>query len=100
MIKYCNKRLRIQDNKEYYTNIFNHEKSVKMCSSDKIYKIEVREATSNEETPYFGWLDLEGNIPFIFPNIILLEVCFTYGSKAEVEANKGRVIRVFIKEVN
>lgn len=99
MIKYCHKRLREQDGKEYYHDIFNNELSVKIFSEDKIYKIDVREAKPDEETPYVGWLDNEGNIVLIFPNRILLEVCFTYGTKAEEERGNGKVIRVFIKEI-
>lgn len=101
MIRYCTKRLRIQDGKEYYTNIFSHEKAVKMCtnSSEKILKVDVREAKNDEETPYVGWLDSEGNISLIFPNLTLLEVCFPYGTKAEIERGRGRIIRVIIKEI-
>ena len=101
MIKFCNKRLRYQDGIEYYTNIFTNEKSVKMCnnSPEKIYKIDVREAKEDEETPYVGWLYPDGNISMIFPNRILLEICFPYGTKAETEHGNGRVIRIIIKEV-
>lgn len=98
MIKYCIKELREQDGKIYYKNIFSSEKAVLMCSSSKIYKIDVREAEDNEETPYVGWITSEGNIDFIFPHLTLLEVCFPYGSKAEELSGKGRVIRVKIDE--
>ena len=102
MIKFSNKRRRIQDNKDYYTNIFSHEKAVKMCnnSPEKIYKIDIREATEDEETPYVGWLYPDGTISFIFPNRVLLEVCFPYGTKAETEMGKGKVIRIVIKEID
>ena len=102
MIKYCTKELREQDGKIYYKNIFSSEKSVLMClclsSPKKIFKIDVREAKEDEETPYVGWLDSEGNIDFIFPNLTLLEVCFPYGTKAEERCGKGKIIRVKIGE--
>ncbi len=98
MIKYCIKELREQDGKIYYKNIFPSEKAVLMCSSSKIYKIDVREAKDGEETPYVGWLDSEGNIDFIFPHLTLLEVCFPYGSKAEELRGRGKIIRVKIDE--
>lgn len=98
MIKYCTKELREQDGKIYYKNIFPSERTVLMCSTKKIYKIDVREAKDGEETPYVGWLDPEGNINFIFPNLILLEVCFPYGSKAEELHGRGKIIRVKIDE--
>jgi len=100
MIKYCTKRLREQDGKEYYTNIFSHEKSVRMCTntSEKIFKIDVREAKNDEQTPYVGWLDSEDNISFIFPNLVLLEVCFPYGTKPEIICGRGRIVKVIIEE--
>ncbi len=104
MIKYCTKRLREQDNKEYYSNIFSSDKAVKMCmynlSAESIYKINVSEASPDEETPYVGWLEPDGNINFIFPNLVLLEVCFPYGTKPEIALGKGKIIRVFIEEIN
>jgi len=101
MIKYCTKRLRNQDGIEYYTNIFNNDRSVRMCisSPEKIYKIDVKEATKDEETSYVGWLDSEGNISFIFPNLVLLEVCFPYGTKPEIELGRGKIIKIVIKEI-
>ena len=100
MIKYCTKELREQDGKIYYKNIFPSEKAVLMCVSPpkKIYKIDVREARGDEETPYVGWFDSEGNIDFIFPHLTLLEVCFPYGSKAEELRGRGKIIRVKIDE--
>lgn len=98
MIKYCTKELREQDGKIYYKNIFSSEKAVSMCSKEKIRKINVREAKDGEDTVYVGWLDSEGNIDFIFPNLILLEVCFPYGSKTEEKLGRGKVIRVKIDE--
>lgn len=90
--------MREQDGKIYYKNIFPSEKAVLMCSSSKIYKIDVREAKDDEETPYVGWLDSEGNIDFIFPHLTLLEVCFPYGSKAEELLGRGKIIRIKIDE--
>jgi hypothetical protein len=100
MIKYCIKELREQDGKIYYKNIFSSEKTVLMCLSSpkKIYKIDVREAREDEETPYVGWLSSEGDINFIFPHLTLLEICFPYGSEAEELSGKGKVIRVKIDE--
>jgi len=103
MIKYCTKELREQDGKYYYKNILSSKRTVELyltLSSPKpIYKIDVREAKETEETSYVGWLDNEGNIDYVYPNRVLLEVCFQYGTKVETEYGKGRVIRIFIKEI-
>lgn len=101
MIKYCTKELREVDGKYYYKNCFSSEKTVRMCSKEKVHKVNVREASPEEETPYVGWLKLkpEGDIDFIFPNLTLLEVCFPYGTKAEAERGRGKVIRVKIEEL-
>lgn len=99
MIKYCTKELRQVDGKFYYKNCFSSEKAVRMCSSEKIHKVNVREAFPEEDTPYVGWLKPEGDIDFIFPNLTLLEVCFPYGTKAEAEKGRGKVIRVKIEEL-
>ena len=101
MIKYCTKRLREQDGKNYYTNVFNNSLSVRIFlnKGEKIYKIDVRKAKDNEETPYVGWMKPDGSISNIFPNRILLEVCFPYGTKAATEHGDGKVIKVFIKEI-
>lgn len=99
MLKYCSKRIREQDGLTYFTNIFKSEMQVRMCTSDTIYKIDVREAKENEDTPYYGWLEPNGDISLIFPSMILLEVCFPYGTKAKEQRGRGKVIKVTITEV-
>lgn len=101
MINYCTKTLREQDNTVYYTDIHPHILSTKMDSGNKeeIYKINIREAKPDENTPYVGWLDNEENISLIFRNIILFKVCFPYGYEAEEKRGNGKMIRIFIEEI-
>ena len=101
MRNYCSKRLREQDGKIYYVNIQPSIMQIKMCvdSNTDIYEIDIKEARSNEDTPYWGWLYPDGKISMVFHSKILVEVCFTYGTKIEEEAGKGKLIQIVINEI-
>lgn len=75
MIRYCIKRFRVQDGITYYTT------------------------ESDAETPYFGWLDNEGKINYVFPSFVLLDICFPYGVLAEEKTGRGKIIKVIISEI-
>ncbi len=100
VIKYCVKRRREQDGKTYYTNIFSHIKQVEMCieKHEKIYEIDVNETKEINEDSYYGWLEPEGDISYVYPHLALVSVCFTYGYEAEEKRGRGKVIRVKIEE--
>lgn len=99
---YATKLFRVQDNKYYFHNIFHRLLSAAMCADvgEKIYQIEVREATPEEETPYYAWKRNNGNIEMIFPSKIQVEVCFPYGIKMASLNGGGHLINVCIREIN
>lgn len=102
-IQYCVKRFREQDGKTYYMDIFSHIKTVQMCvgKNEKIYEIDVSETKEIDENSYYGWIysDNDGKILFIYPVLSLVDICFTYGYKAEEKSGRGRLIRVKIEEI-
>lgn len=104
MIRYCLKVFREQDGKTYYMYIFSDPRSVKeyMLKPEPIYKIDVREATEDEKdmTPYYGFLDNEGEIKNIYPAFDLFDMCYPYGVRAEEKAGKGKIIKVMITEIS
>jgi hypothetical protein len=56
--------------------------AVKMCCDKKeqIKTISIREAQPEELEDAWGWYDLKRNkLVFIYPRLILLEMCFPYG---------------------
>ena len=101
MINYCTRRFHKIDKVNYYKNIYPSILQVQMCidKSEIIYKIDVREAKENEKTPYCGWLENDGKITMIYEHITLFKICFPYEYEAEEKRGKGKMIKVFIKEV-
>ena len=70
---------------------FGNEWYVKACGGDPI---PVR-MTERKDGEYYGWIDRDEDSPvMIWPSRRLFEMCFTYGSKIEVEKGQGRVIRL------
>lgn len=54
----------------------------------------------DEAGDYFTWWDSEKDtFNFTAPAEVLVEVCFAYGSKAEEERGRGRLIRCRIERV-
>ena len=104
MIRYCLKVFREQDGKTYYMYIFSDPRSVKeyMLKPEPIYKIDVREAAEDEmsATPYYGFLDNDGEIKNIYPTFGLFDMCYPYGARAEEKAGKGKIIKVIITEIS
>ena len=101
MIRYCTRKFHEIDKINYYQNIYPSILQVQMCidKSEIIYKIDVREAKENEETPYYGWLENNDNITMICEHILKFKVCFPYGYEAAEKRGQGKMIKVFIEEV-
>ena len=47
---------------------------------------------------YHGWIDTGKTVPEMIHHKKIFEICFAYGSAAEVERGRGRVVKLDIKE--
>lgn len=101
MQQYCTKTWMHYGEIPYYTNIYPSVEQVRMCTdhAETIYAVDVKEASESDNTPYWGWLDNDGNISMVYPRFISFEICFPYGVKAEELKGEGRATRVFITEI-
>jgi hypothetical protein len=71
--------------------------AVKMCGAEDIRRIKL---TVDPEGDYWGWWDAEKDkFAMIYPNRILLTICFPYGVQAAEEAGQGKAMRFNIEEV-
>jgi hypothetical protein len=68
--------------------------------SEPIVKVDVHEvAEDSPDGTHWGWLDSDDRDPtMIYPHRGMLEMCFPYGSKVEIERGKGRVVRLAVTE--
>ena len=68
---------------------------------DPIFEVEVVEIAPDDETGrYWGWIEMGESEPlFSAPHRGMLEMCFPYGSKAEADRDKGRVVRLDVRPV-
>jgi len=65
---------------------------VKMCGDEPVVPVNV---VIDSEGTYFGWQDTGSDyIAMIYHHLGLLEMCFPYGSKAEIAAEKGNIVRL------
>lgn len=66
-----------------------------------IVEVDVLEvADDSPDGTHWGWIDAKKTEPsMIWPRRGLFEMCFAYGSKAEVDRGKGRVVRLAVVEV-
>ena len=98
-------------------NFYPHPDLVKMCGHEDVYKVKVVEVEavpdvhavlSDRHTgelkeigrSYYAWWDEEEQ-QFLFtaPNLHCVEICFPYGSKAEMEKGRGQVYRVSVEVI-
>jgi hypothetical protein len=54
----------------------------------------------DSEGPYRGWIGTTDTYPqMVFGHPSLFRMCFPYGPQAEVEAGRGRIVRLRIREI-
>ena len=55
----------------------------------------------DDDGDYWGWMQNGGEYPeFIFHVRMAFEMCFTYGPQAEVDAGRGRIVRLAVMPAN
>lgn len=54
--------------------------------------------TEDPTGDYLGWIDVEDTDPTMIHRKEIFDMCFPYGSAAEVEAGRGRVVPLRIEE--
>ena len=69
--------------------------------SKPIVEVDVTEVAEDDPAAtHWGWLRANDDTPvMIYPREVLFRVCFPYGVQAEVDAGKGRVVRLAVTEV-
>lgn len=88
----------MNDRDGMFYHIFETLVQIKMCgySYGEIHVIKFEESPDGE---YWAWRATgETDFHMIYPHEILFNICFAYGVQAEVDAGKGRVVRLKVKE--
>lgn len=69
---------------------------------DPILEVDVAEVAEDDlAATHWGWMETGSTEPeMIYPRKFLLSMCFHYGVQAEVDAGRGRVVRLAVTEVD
>lgn len=54
--------------------------------------------TESENGKFLGWIDTGTETPCMIWHEKIFEICFPYGSKAEVDLGRGKVVRLEIRK--
>lgn len=67
-----------------------------------ILEVNVVEVADDDPTAtHWAWIRANDTEPImIYPREVLFRICFPHGVKAEVEAGKGRAVRLAVTEVD
>lgn len=90
-----------QKREKRYSGFFTHKIHFATSGPDPILAMKLTVITSEDATEddYWAWWDSEtDSVRHVWPREFLVEMCFPYGSKAESERGRGRVIRVRVEE--
>jgi len=87
----------------WMTYFFQTVRSVKMCMDDRrpfpILEVVVEEGTDTPDS-YWGWWDSERQaFNIVFARKLLVEICFPYGSKAEEDRGRGKLLPVNVRVI-
>ena len=100
MINYCKIISRHNEPGIHYIDIYPSAIQVGMCiePGTLIHQINVTKTDNPTDESYWAWEDPDGDISMVYYAYLLLDMCFPYGSAAEEEEHKGKVIRVNIED--
>jgi hypothetical protein len=87
-----------------FRHIFPTAFQVSMCSKDPVVEVE---ATEQKGGGYWGWLENpeywgrkeKREFCMVWPRLLQLEICFTYGLKTAEEAGQGRRVELAIIQI-
>ena len=86
-------------NESWYAHFFMHPGAVKMCGSEPVLKVVVKELPKEVPGCYWAfWEEKSQEFQYVYPVKQLVEICFHYGIKAEEEKGNGRLLPVAIIE--
>ncbi len=76
-----------------------HEKKrIAECFGTPVFPVIVRELHEGETSFYWAWWSTEEQaFMFVFPRKIMVETCFTYGTKAEEARGRGGLMNVVVE---
>jgi hypothetical protein len=88
-----------QQYEEGLRHFYSHPKLYRPCGlTGTILKVRVH---LDPEGRYYGWHYYDGyfkgKVSMIYSNRIGTEMCFTYGSKAEEERGRGKIVRLRVE---
>ncbi len=93
------KRINKEKKTEYFDGIGTSFFFTKCFGSAPYYQISLRE-TDLESGQYFGWKDYtKQEYQMIWPSLVQAEICFPYGSKAEEEKGRGKLVGFVLENV-
>ena len=94
-------RLAHKKNNGDFHDIFLTKFQVEMCGAGTIYVIKVRGTTKDEQSNYWGWVDLESRVLcLIFPEFFLLEMCFPDGIQHDIDRGDGLPVNLVVELVD
>lgn len=69
--------------------------------SAPVHKVQATEASPDQEADvYYGWLNFKtGQVSMVFHHPSALEVCFPYGTQAEIKAGRGHIVRLLLEDL-
>jgi hypothetical protein len=81
-----------------YRHFFPHPDGVRMCGD--CFPIDRVRLTTDPVGSFWAWWDAgRAAHSMVFPHQLLVEICFPYGSKAEEDRGRGKLVRVRVERI-
>lgn len=85
----------------YLSGFAHSERIAKLYFDKPVERVVVRDLHEGETSTYWAWWDAqEKRFDFVYTSRSLVEMCFPYGSKVEVERGNGEIVNVFAASQN
>jgi hypothetical protein len=88
----------------YMQFFFQSKLQVRMCVGDpkvgKYLQVEITKGDHNIPDGYWGWWNIETQrFEMVFASKVQVEVCFPYGSKAEEDRGRGKLLPLNVRVI-